>query len=104
MKETTYFAVMGNSDTTEGRGSLFTIACFSSETQAFAFCKQYGDRWEVFGSPLDPATYVKAKTVRIYDTLEEACEGLGIETENTKAQKAAALAKLTAKERKLLGL
>lgn len=104
MKEIGYFAVMGNTDTTEGRGPLFTIARFYSETEAVAFCQQYGSRWGVFGSPLDPATYVKVETIQIYNTVEEACEGVGIETENTKTQKAAALAKLTAKERKLLGL
>lgn len=104
MKKVKFFVVRGNTDTTEGRGPLFDVAHFDNVEAANEFCETYGSRWGVFGTPLDPEDYVKAEGLHIYSTVEEACEGLGIETADTKAQKKAALGKLTAKERKLLGL
>lgn len=104
MKTISYWAVRGNTDTTEGRGPLFTVARFAHPEPAVDFCVTYGSQWGVFGTPLDPSNYVQTKTIDIYSTVEEACEGIGLETANTKARKQAALAKLTPKERKLLGL
>lgn len=103
MKTIETYDIVGESDTTEGRGPSITVARFSKSPPALEFALRYGGRWTVMGCPMAESA-VRHSSLLVFDTVEEACEELGIETPAIKQAKANALSKLTPQERKLLGL
>lgn len=104
MQNINLFAVMANSDTTEGRGAtFFTGVAFKDAASAEAFVKGsvYADKWGVIGT-VGSSWDVKEMNLQIYDSLSE-CEN-SISSKFREDLRIAALAKLTPKEREILGL
>lgn len=94
------FEVMGNTDTTEGRGPMKVVARFSDKGEATKFVKsKVYSKWCVMGYQSESdVNNIREATLTIMDTVEEFSQA---ETEELKAK---ALAKLTAEERRILGL
>jgi len=95
------YEVIGNTDTTEGRGPMIVAARFSSREAAekFVRSKAYA-KWCVMG--IQNAAYdlnnIRESTIIIMDSVDE------ITLQTAEALKANALAKLTKEERAALGL
>ena len=104
MKHMTFFAIMANYDTTEGRGSMFfTGVGFASKAEAIRFVKSdlFAKKWGVMGT--HGSEYdVEEMSVAIYDTYGE-CEA-NLKTKFKADRRIAALAKLTDEDREVLGL
>jgi hypothetical protein len=104
MRKVTFFQVTRNSDSTEGRGhSVPTDIGFTHRADAVDFAKSrhYAKNYGVMGTPgsdfdVDEVTYFIYKSVEEWED-----KAPGVEEERDRA---AALSKLTDKERKLLGL
>ena len=95
------FEVMGNTDTTEGRGPMKVVARFSNYDEAVKYVKStaYYKQWCVMGcQSTTDIRNTRETAITILDTVEE----LG--QMRTEALKASALAKLTAEERQALGV
>jgi hypothetical protein len=96
-----YTTIMADTDKTEGRGHLVPVAHFKNPGDARTVCedarfyKQHG----VMGTPMNPGTYVRKTTIRVYDSVEEFWECHDEDTARAKA-----LAKLTDEDKKVLGL
>jgi len=104
MQNLTFFAIMANSDTTEGRGPMFfTGVGFKHKSDAISFARGtiYANLWGVMGTPGDQYC-VKEMTVTMYDTLKE-CEDR-IPEKLKEDRRLAALRKLSAEDREALGL
>lgn len=104
MKTLIVFAVYANHDTTEGRGAdFFTGIAFPTKTLAVQFAKSqfYADKYGVMGTPGSDYC-VRELTIQIYDSW------LDVQDNYTKREEAEvrrqALAKLSDRERKVLGL
>ena len=69
MKTIDYYAVHGERDTTEGRAGTFLVAAFSTRAAAVEFCEKHGSYWSVFGSPMNPDTYLKQESIAVYDSV-----------------------------------
>ena len=103
MRTTEYFAITANSDTTEGRGHKFdTGVVFTNEADAIAFAtsSRY-KRWGVQGT-VGSKYDVRKCTTHIFDRLEDF--DANWDTVQKVEQREKALAKLTAEDRKALGL
>lgn len=100
----TFFAVMYNTDQTEGRGSsIFTGIGFRKKSDAIAFVRSahYAKRYGVMGTVGDEFN-VKEMMFTIYDNFAEA---IGLAEELARAEtRFKALSKLTDEEREVLGL
>lgn len=101
MKIINCFEVLGNTDTTEGRGPMKVVARFNTWVEAEKYVKSAAySRWCVMGvqSDADVKYNIKEATVIILDTVDELSN---MEREQLKAS---ALAKLTNAEREALGI
>ncbi len=94
------FEVMGHTDTTEGRGPLKVVARFSTYEVAEQYVKSKAySRWCVMGcQSADDIKKIHEATVMVLDTVGE------LEQMYTEEVRARALSKLSAEERKVLGL
>ena len=100
----TFFAVMANHDTTEGRGPMFfTGIGFKHKRDAVAFVKGtlYANKWGVMGTAGSEHD-VKEMTAAIYDTLIE-CEAQ-LPAQLREQRRLVALRKLNDEDREALGL
>lgn len=95
------YEVLGNSDTTEGRGPMMVVARFSNEPAARAFVKSptYA-KWCVMGyqNTEYDLKNIRKMTMHILDSYVE------FNDMQVQEDRARALAKLTPAERKLLGI
>ena len=95
------FEVMGNTDTTEGRGPMKVVARFSNYGEAAKYVKSKAyARWCVMGYQIEKSDLnnIRETVLTILDSVEEL---VAMDRENLKAQ---ALAKLSKAEREALGL
>ena len=95
------FEVMGNTDTTEGRGPMKVVARFSDYDEAVKYVKSKAyAQWCVMGYQNEKTDLnnIREATICILDTVEELFDM------NREELKAKALAKLTKAEREALGL
>ena len=95
------FEVMGNTDTTEGRGPMKVVARFSDYDEAVKYVKSKAyAQWCVMGYQNEKTDLnnIREVTICILDTVEELAD---MNREELKAQ---ALAKLSKAEREALGL
>lgn len=95
------FEVMGNTDTTEGRGPMKVVARFSNSEAATKYVKSKAyARWCVMGYQNEEMDLnnIRETVLTILDSVEEL---VAMDRENLKAQ---ALAKLSKAEREALGL
>ena len=95
------FEVMGNTDTTEGRGPMKVVARFSNSEAATKYVKSKAyAQWCVMGYQNEKTDLnnIREVTICILDTVEELVDM------NREELKAKALAKLTKAEREALGL
>lgn len=95
------FEVMGHTDTTEGRAPMKVAARFTTRKEAEKYINSPAyTRWCVMGVPYKEAEkyHITEQTICVLDYVEELAELQKQET----IQKA--LSKLTAEERKVLGL
>lgn len=102
MKTLKIVEVLVNTDTTEGRGPMRVLARFSSITEADKVVDDPRfSRWCVMGyhRPGQNKTAVRPEEYPVYDTAEEFWE-----THDEVEIRRQALAKLTERERKVLGL
>lgn len=102
MKRDKVFEVNYNSDSIEGRGASIPLAYFPNKREAERVVDDPRfSRWCVMGyhKPGEQRYQIREKDMLFFDTAEEFWEKH--DTENKKMK---ALAKLTAEERKLLGL
>lgn len=107
MKQITYFAVMRNSDTTEGRGPLLqSDVGFEKYDDAITFVASDAySKWAVMGVKVGRKSadhLVKEVTITVYTDADE-CEALYPELVQLRKRKAA-LAKLSPADREILGL
>ena len=95
------FEVMGNTDTTEGRGPMKVVARFTNREAATLYVKSKAyAQWCVMGYQNEKTDLnnIREATLTILERVEE------LEQMELEELKARALAKLTEKERKALGL
>lgn len=95
------FEVMGNTDTTEGRGPMKVVARFSNHDEAAKYVKSKAyAKWCVMGYQNEKRdlNYIQETVLTILDSVEEL---VAMDRENLKAQ---ALEKLSKAEREALGL
>ena len=95
------FEVMGNTDTTEGRGPMKVVARFSNYDEAAKYVKSEAyARWCVMGyqSEKTDLKNIRETVLTILDTCDE------LELQQREELKAQGLAKLTKAEREALGL
>lgn len=101
MQTVKFFEVLGNTDTTEGRGPMAVVARFSNHEDAtkFVLSKTYAN-WCVMGYQNEKydLNNIKENVITILDSINE-YELLKVET-----LKQSALAKLSKAERTALGL
>lgn len=101
MQKIKCFEVMGNTDTTEGRGPMKVVARFRTREAAVTYVKSplYA-KWCVMGylSNNDEKYSIKEATLTILDSIEE------LEAAEREQLKILALSKLTKEERAALGL
>ena len=101
MKTIKCFEVLGNTDTTEGRGPMKVVARFSTRKAAEEFVKsKIYARWCVMGyqSEKTDLTYIDEVDLIILDSIGE------FEEQEKADIRARALAKLTKVERAALGV
>lgn len=100
MKTINCFEVMGHTDTTEGRGPMKVVARFSTRVEAIRYTKSnsYASRCVMGYLSASDVNNIRETTINIFDSFDE------IEPMETAALKAAALAKLTAAEKRALGV
>jgi len=104
MMQYKYWQVLKNTDTTEGRGPMVpTDLAFTLEASALAFVKSdhYAKRWGVMGTPGSDYC-VKEVTLFVYDSIDEYDQNTPERLRERKRQ--AALRKLSAEDRQVLGL
>ena len=95
------FEVMGNTDTTEGRGPMKVVARFSNYDEAAKYVKSKAySRWCVMGCQSEKLDLnnIRETVLTILDTCDE------LELQQREELKAQALAKLSKAEREALGL
>ncbi len=99
MKTIKCFEVMGNTDTTEGRGPMKVVARFSNKEEATKYVRSGAySEWCVMGyQSNDDIKNIREATITVLDSVDEL---VLLKKENLKAS---ALAKLTDAERKALG-
>lgn len=100
MKKIECFKVMGNTDTTEGRGPMIVAARFSTREAAESFVKSPSyAKWCVMGIMSEnDLRNIKEETIVILDSLDE------MKMLAKEELKIRALAKLTSEEKLALGL
>ena len=104
IEERELFNVVGNADATEGRGAAVDLGWFVNGSSARMFAKGRGP----MGSPAEVRTE-KRRTIRIDGGLFLLGPAVFLSVEDAErrhedAERKAALSKLTAAERRLLGL
>lgn len=95
------FEVMGNTDTTEGRGTMKVVARFSNYEEAAKYVKSKAySRWCVMGYQNEKTDLnnIRETVLTILDTCDE------LELQHREELKAQGLAKLSKAEREALGL
>lgn len=101
MKVINCFEVMGNTDTTEGRGPMKVVARFSNREAAIEYVRSKAySRWCVMGVQnfkYDQSN-IYEKRMTIMDTVDE------IDISENEEIRQAALSKLSDKEKQVLGL
>jgi len=96
------YSVIGNTDTTEGRGRSYTMGIAETEKSAKTFAKGKG----VMGSdaPVHNTNHLRVRFDEDNDMYAERLTDVITSVECEKREKEEALAKLTDKEKELLGL
>lgn len=96
-----WYVLMVNTDTVEGLGPSRPCAYFRNMYAAVSVCndQRFYSRHGVMGTPCDAKYVVQEHNITVYDSAEEYWEK---HNENVKRENA--LKKLTAEERRLLGL
>lgn len=101
MQEIKCFEVMGNTDTTEGRGPMKVVARFKTRELASAYVrsKSYA-QWCVMGVQnwVYDSQNIRETTIMILDSIDE------LEEVRKSKLRQSALSKLTAEEKEALGL
>lgn len=100
MQEFKCYEVMGNTDTTEGRGPMKVVARFKTRTvvEMYVKSKSYA-RWCVMGyQSANDTRNIKETTIMILDSMDELDE---VRKNNLRES---GLAKLTKEEKEALGL
>lgn len=101
-REYSLHALTYNDDLTEGRGRSVVLAHFETPEDALKVAADPRfSRWCVMGvhSPTNAKYNVRSQTITVYNSAEEFWERHEVDT-----KRAAALAKLTPEDRKVLGL